>query len=217
MNGADLIKEVRRCLARGRISCMATSRTRTAVRLGGEGRRQECDYRVPACTRSVAVCSLSTLYPLAFHEHLYYLGAGELRRRILAPGEHLAHLGSGEEDVRVRVVGAGLGRTHAPALRAEERVLEEQGGDPEFLRLELLEDVLGVVGPVVAADAGVVAAHDKVRAAVVLAADGVEDGLPRARVAHGGREHREHGPVFRIVLFQYHLVRPHPDVGRYVV
>ena len=41
-------------------------------------------------------------------------------------------------------------------------MLEEEGGDPQLLGLELLEDVLGVVGAVVAADAGVVAAYDEV-------------------------------------------------------
>src|SRR5919107_6406437 len=121
-----------------------------------------------------AVSSLPALGLLSLHQYLYDFGAGELGRRILAFGEHLPYLRPREEDVELRVVRAGLGGAHTLALRAEERVLEEEGGDPEFLGLELFEDVLGVVGAVVAADAGVVAAHDEVRATVVLAADRVK-------------------------------------------
>jgi len=67
-------------------------------------------------------------------------------------------------------------------------VLEEHRLDVELVRLELVEDQLRVVGAVVVADAGVVAADDEVRAAVVLAADRVPDRLARPGVAHRGRE-----------------------------
>ncbi len=48
----------------------------------------------------------------------------------------------------------------------------------------LVEDVVRVERAVVAADAGVVAADDQVRAAVVLAEQRVQQGLARPRVAH---------------------------------
>jgi hypothetical protein len=67
------------------------------------------------------------------------------------------------------------------------------------VRLELVEDELGVVGPVVIADAGVVAPDDEVGAAVVLATDGVPDSLPWAGVAHGRREGRHDDPVAGVV------------------
>ena len=51
---------------------------------------------------------LPALHPLTFHEHLDHFGAGELCGRVFAAGEHLAHLRPREEDVRVRVVRAGL-------------------------------------------------------------------------------------------------------------
>src|ERR687897_959403 len=114
-------------------------------------------------------------------------------------------------------MGAGLGGDHAVALAAEESVLEEERRDAELVRIELVEDVLGVEGAVEGADARVVAAHDEVGAAVVLAAEGVEDRLPRTRVAHGGGEDGEHRPVPREVPLEAILVGVHPDVGWNVV
>src|ERR671916_2476805 len=155
---------------------------------------------------------------LALHKDFYDLGAGELRRRVLALGEHLAHLGAGDEDVVLLGVGAGLGGTHALAGEAEEGVLEEQGGETYLPFLELVEDVLGVVVPVeglaagILARARVVAADDEVGAAVVLATDRVEDRLAGAAVAHRRREDAEESAVLRVVLVEDHLVGAHPDV-----
>src|SRR5207247_394092 len=59
-------------------------------------------------------------------------------------------------------------------------MLEEHRLDVELVRLELVEDQLRVVAAVVVADAGVVTPDDAVRAAVVLAADRMPDGLARA-------------------------------------
>ena len=72
----------------------------------------------------------------------------------------------------------------------------------------LLEELLGIVRAVerlaalVLAGAGVVAADDEVRAAVVLADDGVPDRFARAAHSHREREQREHGRVLRIVRHQ---------------
>src|SRR5438552_1681517 len=81
-------------------------------------------------------------------------------------------------------VRARLRRRHRTARLAPERVLEEHRLDVELVRLELVEDQLRVVGAVVVADAGMVAADDEVRAAVVLAAERVPDRLARAGIAH---------------------------------
>src|SRR4028119_1158902 len=160
---------------------------------------------------------------LAFHEDLYDLGAGELRGRVLALGEHLAHLGAGDEDVVLRGVGAGLSGAHALARQAEEGVLEEEGGEPDLPVLELVEDVLGVVVAVEGLAAGVlagtrvVAADDEVGAAVVLAAEGVEDSLARATVTHRRRKDAEEGAVLRVVPLENYLVGAHPHVRRDVL
>ena len=67
------------------------------------------------------------------------------------------HLGAADEHVVLLVVGAGLGGPHPLALQAEEGVLEEEGGEPDLLFLELVEDVLGVVVAVERLAAGVLA------------------------------------------------------------
>src|SRR5215210_7909708 len=159
------------------------------------------------------------LCPLPLHEHFDDFGAGELGWRVLAFGEHLAHLRAADKHVVFLIVGAGLGGPHPLALEAEEGVFEEEGGQSDLPFLELVEDVLGVVVAVervaarVLAWPGVVAAHDEVGAAVVLAADRVEDRLAGSPVAHRRGEDGQHRPVLRVVALQDRLVGTHPDVG----
>src|SRR5215207_7397045 len=153
----------------------------------------------------------------AVDEDLDDLGATKLRWGVLALGEHLPHLRAREEDVRVLAVRARLRGRHPLAVEAEEGVLEEQRRYPELLFLELLEDVLGIIGAVVAADPSVVPAHDEVRAAVVLAAHRVEDRLPGSRVPHRRREDRQDGAVPRVITLQDDLVALHPYRSRDVV
>ena len=78
----------------------------------------------------------------------------------------------------------------------------------------VVEDLLRVVGAVVVTDAGVVAADDEVRRAVVAADDRVEDRLARTGVAHLRRVDAEHDPVVRVVVLHQDLVAAHPHVGR---
>ena len=111
-------------------------------------------------------------------------------------------------------VGAGLGRSHPAAERAVESMLEKEGGDLQILGCEVVEDALGIVGPVVIADAGVVPADDEVGAAVVLAHDGVEDSLPGPGVAHGRRKDPQKRPPRRIVQGHELQVAVHTDLGR---
>src|SRR5215210_1799379 len=159
------------------------------------------------------------LCPWPLHEHFDHFGAGELGRWVFALREHLAHLRAADKHVVFLIVGAGLGGSHALALQAEEGVFEEQGGEPDLLLVELVEDVLGFVVSVegialrVLAWSGVVAAHDEVRAAVVLAAERVEDRLAGSTVAHRCGEDGQHRPVLGIVALQDRLVGAHPDVG----
>src|SRR5215212_11300217 len=108
------------------------------------------------------------------------LVARELVRRPFAVAEHFPDLGPGKEQARVLLVGAGLVRGQALALVAPEGVLEHQRLDPELLDVDRVEDLLGVVGAVVVAGAGVVAADDEMGGAVVAADDRVQDRLARA-------------------------------------
>ena len=77
----------------------------------------------------------------------------------------------------------------------------------------VVEDLLRVVGAVVVAGAGVVAADDEVGGAVVAADDRVQDRLARAGVVHLRRLDAEHDPVVRVVVLHQHLVAAHPHVG----
>src|SRR5580765_7634775 len=81
-----------------------------------------------------------------------HFGTRELDRRPLTRAEHLAHLRPREDHAVVVLVRAGLGRAHPLTSNAEERVLEHQWGDPELTGLELLEDLLRVIGAVISAD-----------------------------------------------------------------
>ena len=82
----------------------------------------------------------------------------------------------------------------------------------------MLQQLLGVVRAVerlavaVVARAGVVAADDEVRAAVVLADDGVPDGLARAAHAHRERQQRERRRLLRDSALQQRLVAAHARV-----
>src|SRR5215207_3754635 len=145
------------------------------------------------------------------------LGACELDGRELPRAEQLAHARARERDVLARVVRASLGRGHRAARAAVEGVVEEERRDAQLAVLELVEDVVRVVGAVVAADARMVAPDDEVRAAVVLPHERVEDGLARAGVPHRRRQHGEHGARRRVVVAEDGLVREHAHVGRDVV
>src|SRR5829696_4601547 len=88
-------------------------------------------------------------------QDLSHLGAAEFLGRQLAVAEHLPHLGPAQEDVLLGAVRAGLAGRHAFALVAPEGVLEEERLDAELVDVDFVEDLLGVVGPVVVPDAGV--------------------------------------------------------------
>src|SRR5205814_9467186 len=75
-----------------------------------------------------------------------------------------------------------LGRRHAAAALAVERVLEADGVNADLGRRKALEDALRVVGAVVVPDPRVIATHDEVSATVVLAHQRMEHGLSRAGV-----------------------------------
>src|SRR5688500_13651943 len=98
-------------------------------------------------------------------------------------------------------------------------MFEEEGGQPDLPFLEFIEDVLCVVVAVERLAAGVLAwssvvsAYDEVCAAVILAADSVEDRLAGSAVAHRRWEDGQHRAVLGIVASQDRLVGAHSDVG----
>ena len=124
------------------------------------------------------------------------LGARDVQRAL--PFRHLV-----DRHVRVEVLDV-------------DHHLERHHRDAQ-LRLVLPEQVLCVVGPVerraarVAARPGVIAADDEVRAAVVLADDGVPDRLARPAHPHREGQQRQHRRLARVAV-QQRLVAAHPRV-----
>src|SRR3954469_1845164 len=108
--------------------------------------------RLPSWGERARRATVRLLLAVGLDQHLSDLWPSELDRRDLAVSEHLAHLRPREADVGVGGGRAGLVRGHVAARPAEERVVEEHRLDVELVRLELVEDVVGVVGAVVAAD-----------------------------------------------------------------
>ena len=104
-----------------------------------------------------------------------------------------------------------------PVSLHQKECSKNSGWMPSSSRRDVVEDPVGVVGAVVVAHAGVVATHDEVRAAVVLAQDRVQHGLARTGVAHRRRQHAQHHPLGGVVALDQHLVAAHPHVGGDVV
>src|SRR5207245_9947911 len=87
----------------------------------------------------------------------------------------------------------------------------------ELTRREAVEDALRVVGAVVVPHPSVIATHDEVSAAVVLAHQRVEHGLPGAGVPHRGREAGKEHAIPRVVALQQHAVALNAHGSRDVV
>ena len=143
------------------------------------------------------------------------IGEGEPLGDIPSVGESIPQLGPGDRnrllsfgDLVDWEVGVVLGEIHHHP--------ERDHLDPDLL-LVGLEQLLGVVGPVVGvavgirAGTGMVAADDEMRHAVVLADDGVPHRLAGAAHAHGQRQQRHLGRRFRVVV-EDGLVAAHPGV-----
>ncbi len=154
--------------------------------------------------------------------------------RRVGPPEFRHHLGEGEPlgnlqsllqppadfragDVQDLLVGLRfLGGDVLRALLHIDHFAKRHHADVEFLG-EVAHELLRFVGAIegfalrVLAGAGMVPPDDEMRAAVVLADDGVPEGLARARHAHGKVQQRERRGLFRVLL-QHVLVAAHPRV-----
>ncbi|KFY70136.1 hypothetical protein V498_10389 [Pseudogymnoascus sp. VKM F-4517 (FW-2822)] len=145
-------------------------------------------------------------------EHLDDLGVGEPLWDLAAGAQARAQLGAGD----VEGAGAlgdlvdGLVLVRVGKVRHH---LEGDDLDAELLAV-LLHGVLRIVGTVelnaraVLAGAGVVAADDEVRRAMVLADDGVPDGLAGTAHAHGEGEETQDGHAVG-VAWEQGLVHAH--------
>src|SRR5579884_184309 len=117
----------------------------------------------------------------------------------------------------IAAVRAGLRGRHRVTDAAEEGMIEAHRRDAQFRRVELGKDALGIEGTVVVANASMIASDDEMRAAVILAHQGVEDGFARPRVPHGGGEHSQNHAIRRVVVLKEHFVAAHAYIGGDIV
>ncbi len=96
-------------------------------------------------------------------------------------------------------------------------MVEEHRRDAELFRIELGKDVVSVVGAVVVAYTGMVAANYEVRTAIVLTHQRVEDRFTRPGIAHGSRKDAEDDAVRRVVILQQDFVAAHAYVGGNII
>src|SRR5512145_1419599 len=136
----------------------------------------------PRRARSARATTPSALVVLA--QDLEHLGPGKLRRHFGAFLEPLAKLRARDLELILRFVRAGASRRHAVAAVAPERDVHLERLRLERARWNLVEHAVRIERPVVLADAGMVAPHDQMRAAVVLAEKRVQQRLARTGVAH---------------------------------
>ena len=107
--------------------------------------------------------------------------------------------------------------SHLTAPFAIKGGVEKDGSYTEFSRVELQEFFLRVVWTIEIAHAGVVASHNEMCTAIVLAGDGVEDCLPRTCIPHGRRIEAKHGAMDGQVIPHQTQVAPETHLGRYVL
>jgi hypothetical protein len=100
------------------------------------------------------------------------------------------------------VVGTGLGRYYGPTPTTVESVIEKEGSYPYFVGPEIVEDLLSIEGTIIVAYPGMIPAHNKVCASIVLSDQGMEYGFPGPCIAHGCREDGQQHSVRRVVRRQ---------------
>jgi hypothetical protein len=108
---------------------------------------------------------------------------------------------------------AGAVGRHAAAPVAPESPVDLEGLGLERVLRDLIEDLVGVERPVVAADASVVATEDLVRTAVVLAEEGVQQCLARSGIAHVERVARLNDGLLHEIFLDQDRDCPRANVG----
>ena len=129
-------------------------------------------------------------------------------------GEHLAQPGPRDRQPLRLVVGTGPVGGGALADVAIEGHVHLQGFDLEAAGVQGIEDVVGIEGPVIVPDAGMIAADHQVGTAEVLPEQGVQQGLARTGIAHlDGIAGLDDGIGREVVLHQG-IDRLGPNLGR---
>src|SRR6185312_1561719 len=116
----------------------------------------------------------------------------------------------------LRIVRTGLRRRHAVTLPAIKGDVDLQRFGEECAVPQLVEDVLRVEGAIVAANAGVVASDDQVRAAEILADKSMKQCLARPGVTHFNRIARLNYRFLTEIIVDHRLNSARTHLGRYI-
>src|SRR5262245_47169684 len=113
----------------------------------------------------------------------------------------------------LRIMGTGLGRLPSVALAAIKGDVDLQRSRVKRTVPQLVEDVMRIEGTVVIADAGVVAPDDQMRAAEILANEGMKQRFARARIAHFDRIARLNDRLGAEIIVDHRLDRSGANLG----
>src|SRR5262245_21399810 len=122
------------------------------------------------------ICAMIIVWTLAdpwqagvvFLQDCHYLRATEFGRNVRVTRAHFALLRTGDRNVILGIMWTRLRRRHSVALPAVKGDVDLQRLGQKGAGPQLIEDMMRVKGGVVAADSGMIAPHDQMRAAEVL-------------------------------------------------
>src|ERR671932_144965 len=117
----------------------------------------------------------------------------------------------------LRSAWASLRRCHLLGALTVESVFKLHRHNTQFNWIELIKDVLSIVGTVIVTNTCMVAPDDEMSTAVVLADQGVENCFSWTGVAHVGWINCQNHSLFREVVLHHNLVAAHPHICCYVI
>ena len=154
---------------------------------------------------------LHALFEVGVAENRRHFRACEFRREFRAAAQQFADFGAAERQAMLRTMRTSFFGSNAAAFFAVERGVEAKRRDAELIGRIGEEFLLRIEGTVKAANTGVVTADNEVRASVIFAGDGMENGFARAGVAHSGGIDAEDGARGREGSAKQGKVAPQTD------
>src|SRR5208337_1112774 len=130
-----------------------------------------------------------TAWPKSLGEHCCNFRASELNRQRQTLVQASPNLSAAQAQTLLGAVTAAFLARHRPAAATVVDFVEEKRLDAKAVAGKALEQTMRVEGTVVVPHSSVVAPHDEVCAAEVLAHQGMEHRLTRPAVAHPCGQH----------------------------
>ncbi len=134
-------------------------------------------------------------------EDLRHFRSGEFSREHLPFFQQFADTGAAQRKAEVLRVGTGAGCCRLAASPAIKGIIKPENSYSQFVS-ELLAKILGLVGAVILAGAGMVPADNHMGAPVILSYQGVKNRFPWAGVTHSRGEYPQQDPVPGVIILQ---------------